>query len=129
MPEGIIFRDDGPQAKQITGQIKCANGDIISFFNTKNLRAGEPVIFDIIRTKLVLKASIGDHIYDYTGSVPVAVLPLDFDIDEKDSQKKWPEKLRQRWEEEWKGYGSDEEVEKKLGMKLNRSVKKHPHCK
>jgi hypothetical protein len=129
MPEGTVLREDGPQSQQKTGQIKSANGDVLPFFNTKNLRTGEPVIFDIIRTKLVLKASIGDEDYDYKGKIPIAVLPLDFEIDERDGKKKWPKKLRERWEEEWKGYGSDEEIEQKLGVKLSRSVKKHPHCK
>jgi hypothetical protein len=129
MPEGTVTRATGPEAQPKLGQIACGNGDILSFFNTKNLQDGEPVIFDIIRTKLVLKASIGDEEYHYKGMLPIAVLPLDFEIDERDGKKKWPKKLRERWEEEWKGYGSDEEIEQKLGVKLSRSVKRHPHCK
>lgn len=129
MPEGLVLRGGGPQAQQKTGQIMSANGDVLPFFNTKNLQDGEPVIFDIIRTKLALKASIGEEKYDYKGMIPIAVLPLDFEVDEKDAKKKWPKKLQDRWEEEWKAYSSDDEVEKKLGLRLKRSVKNHPHHK
>ncbi len=129
MPRGTIYRDDGPESYQKTGQIKSDGDEIFPFFNTKNLPIGEPVIFDIIRTRLALKVRIGDEKYDYEGMIPVAVIPHDFEIDEKDSKKKWPAKLRDRWEEEWKGYHSDDEIEKKLGVKLRRSVKNHPHFK
>ena len=93
--------------------------DILSFFNVKNLKEGEPVIFDVIRTKLALKVEIDGVKYDYEGKVPIALLPADLDVDESGTKKKWPKSLCDRWESEWKKYGSDEEIEKKLGVKLS----------
>jgi hypothetical protein len=128
MPEGIVYREEGPDSQQKIGQITSSNGDILSFFNVENLKEGEPVIFDVIRTKLVLKAEINGVKYKYKGKVPIALIPKDLQIDEKDHKKKWPKEFRDRWESEWEKYSSDQDIEQKLGVKLRRSVKKHPHC-
>lgn len=127
MPAGTVTKHDGPHAQTNLGQITSTYGDVYPFFNTKNLQDGEPVIFDIIRTRLRLDADIGDEHYKYKGMIPIAVLPLDFEVDEKDSGKKWPKKLRQRWVKEWQDFKDDKELNKKFGVKLKRSVKNHPH--
>jgi len=125
MPTGKVERPDGPQDQQKLGQILCTNGDIIPFFNLKNLQKGEPVIFDIIRTKLEIKAEIDGVKFNYSAKTPVGILPLDFDVD--NSVEKWPSKLQKRWKKEWSEFKDDKEIIKALGS-LRNSVKSHPHC-
>ena len=128
MPEGEVLKKEGPQAKEKLGQILCANGDIISFFNTKNLDAGEPVIYDTIRTEISIEAEINGEEYNYQGMVPVGILPKDFDVDHKNISKKWPRELQERWKKEWAKYKDDEEINQKFSGNMKTSVKNHPQC-
>lgn len=125
MPAGVVKVPDGPQDQQKLGQILCTNGDVIPFFNTKNLEKGEPVIFDIIRTKLQIKAEIDGVKYNYAAKMPVGILPLDFEV--KESEKKWPLKLQERWKKEWSEFNDDSEIKKILGS-VRTSIKRHHHC-
>ena len=113
MPTGTVKEKDGPQEQQKLGQILCTNGDVIPFFNIKNLDQGEPVIFDIIRTKLEIEGEIDGEKYHYSAKTPIGILPLDFDVD--NSVEKWPAKLQKRWKKEWADFNDDSEIKKVLG--------------
>jgi hypothetical protein len=128
MPTGIVNSSEGPQEQEIVGQIKCSNGDIIPFFNTIGLSKGEPVIFDIIRTKLQVKGVIDGVKFNYWAKTPVGILPLDFEVIPKNSEKKWPAKLQERWNKEWAEFKDDIEIRKRFRVLLKTPVKKHPHC-
>lgn len=128
MPTGEILRPSGPQDQEKLGQILCTNGDIIPFFNTKNLQKGEPVIFDIIRTNIQIKMEIDGVKYNYRGKIPVGILPLDFEIDDANPEKKWPAHLQKRWKTEWAEFRNDQAVWKKFKKKQGRSIFNHPHC-
>ena len=127
MPQGTVYKPDGPQDKEKLGQILCLDGDIIPFFNVKNLQKGEPIIFDIIRTKLEVKLKINGDNYNYNGKIPVGILPKDFEINYDKPAKAWPESLKKRWKEEWQEFENDDEIETKLNVKLKHSVINHPN--
>ncbi len=128
MPIGEVIRPQGPQDQQKLGQILCSNGDIIPFFNTKNLQKGDLVIFDIFRTKIQIRMEIDGNKYHYHAKIPVGVLPLDFEIDDSDPSKKWPKQLQERWKKEWAEFKDDRAVWKKFRKRSGRSVFNHPHC-
>lgn len=128
MPTGEVFKKDVPQAQQKLGQILCTDGEIIPFFNTENLDVGEPVIFDIIRTRVSVKADVKGQKYNYEGMMPVGILPKDFVVDKKNPTKRWPSELQARWKEEWAEFKDDQEVNSRLSGNLRTSVCRHPHC-
>jgi hypothetical protein len=128
MPTGIVESNNGPQEQETIGQIKCSNGDIISFFNTKGLSKGEPVIFDIVRTKLRVKGVLDDVKFDFWAKTPVGILPFDFEVGGEKSKKKWPAKLQERWKKEWAEFKDDDEIRAIFGGPVKTSVKNHPHC-
>jgi len=128
MPTGEVYKKDGPQAQQKLGQILCTDGEIIPFFNTKNLDVGEPVIFDIIRTKVSVNAEIGGQNYKYKAMMPVGILPKDFEVDKKNTKMRWPAELQLRWKEEWGEFHDDQEANRRLSGNLRTSVCNHPHC-
>jgi len=125
MPIGKVERPEGPQEQQKLGQILCSNGDIIPFFNTKGLEKDEPVIFDIIRAKIKVKAQIEGESCNYEAKTPVGILPLDFEP--ANSERKWSGKLQRRWKKEWSAFKEDVEVKNVLGS-IRASVKNHPCC-
>ncbi|NJN24491.1 MAG: hypothetical protein HC819_00070 [Cyclobacteriaceae bacterium] len=128
MPIGKVERPVGPEEQAIIGQILCSDGDIISFFNTKGLKKDEPVVFDIIRTKLKVRVTIDGVKYKYSAKTPVGILPIDFEVDNDNPEKKWPAKLQERWKKEWADFKDDDEINKIFGCPLKSSVLKHPHC-
>lgn len=128
MPTGIVNSENGPNEQEIIGQIKCSNGDIISFFNTKGLSKGEPIIFDIIRTKLQVRGVIDGVKFNYWAKTPVGILPFDFEVFAKNTGEKWSAKLQERWKKEWAEFKDDDEIRARFGELLKTPVKKHPHC-
>jgi hypothetical protein len=128
MPAGVINSENGPNEQETIGQIKCLNGDFISFFNTKSLSKGEPVIFDVIRTKLQVKGVIDGVKFNYWAKTPVGILPFDFEVMPKNPEKKWSAKLQKRWHMEWAEFKDDDEIRKRFGVTLKTPVKKHPCC-
>jgi hypothetical protein len=111
MAIGKVNSPDGPAAYATLGTVEDTNGKIIFFLNTANLKKDEPVLFDVRAVDL--------KIDNQQVKLKIASLELNEKGIPVISEKPWPKKFKEKWEQEWEKV-SDERI---LKMKMKKSGK------